>query len=64
MYTTVKRTKDNKIKISLKKNYNSNKFQSESSVSPIRNENEESVALENMKKVRYEKLTKYLKTKE
>eukprot|EP00347_Sterkiella_histriomuscorum_P020259 403338486 len=36
MYTAVKRTKDNKLKIQLKKNYNSNKFQSESSVSPIR----------------------------
>jgi hypothetical protein len=39
---------------------NSNKFQSESSVSPIRQENEEAIAIENMKRQRYEKLSKYL----
>jgi hypothetical protein len=54
---------ENKIKLQLKRGNISSKFQSESSVSPIRQENEETTALllENMKKTRYEKLSKFLK---
>ncbi|CDW88498.1 UNKNOWN [Stylonychia lemnae] len=59
------RNKKDKFKIQLKRSMNnSHKFQSESSVSPIRQENEEALAIENMKRQRYEKLSKYLQNKE